>query len=88
MRVALRRPGSAIPQHHLAAAVFPFRDRPFEAAIFQRMVLDADREAFFRRVETRPARHRPAFQKAIELQAEIEVKPPRPMLLDDVKSSR
>ena len=52
------------------------------------MVLDADGEAFFRRVETRPARHRPAFQDAIELQAEIEVKPPRPMFLDDIESSR
>src|SRR5204863_5667289 len=41
----LRHPEAAIPQHHRAAAVFPFRDRALEVAVVERMVLDLNRQS-------------------------------------------
>jgi hypothetical protein len=47
------------------------------------MVLGADGEALVGRVEAGAACHRPAFQRALHLEAEVVVQPPRGMLLDD-----
>jgi hypothetical protein len=83
-RVELRRPGALVPHHHRAGAVFAFRDRALEVAVFERMVLDMDGEALLVGDEARPFRHRPALEHAVQLQAEIVVHPPRGVLLDYV----
>jgi hypothetical protein len=78
--VADRRPGSAVPDDHRAP--FAFRNRAFEAAIFERMVLDMDREAFLAGDKARAAGHSPALQHAIHLKPEIVMEPSRVMLLN------
>ena len=42
--LALGHPEAAIPQHHRAAAILALRDRAFEVAIVERMILHLDRE--------------------------------------------
>ena len=81
--VADRLPGAFVPDHHRAAAIFAFGDHPFEAAIFERMVLGHHRQTLLRRVEARAARDGPALQHAVMLEPEIEMGAPRRMLLDD-----
>ena len=83
MRILDRLPGAAVPQHDGAAAILALRDVPFEAAVFERVVLDVDGETLFRRIEARPPRHRPALQNAVELEPEIVVQPRRGVLLND-----
>ena len=78
-----RCPGSAIPQHHRAAAIFASRNGALERRIGHRMVLGAHREALVLGVHARPARHRPAFEHAVHLDTEIEMQPRRVMLLHD-----
>ena len=82
-RVAHRLPGAAVPDDHFPGAVLLRRDRPFEAGVVERMVLDVDRHLHLRRVVRRPLRHRPAQQHAVVLEAEVVVQPARPVLLDD-----
>ena len=83
VRIVERLPGAAVPQHDGAAAILALRDGAFEAAIFERVVLGVDGEPLLRRIEARPARHRPAFQDAVELKPEIVVEARRGVLLDD-----
>ncbi len=78
-----RRPAPAVPQQHGPAAILSLRDHPLEPAIFERMVLDMDGETLFARIKARPARHRPAFQCAVELEPKIVMQPARGMLLHD-----
>jgi hypothetical protein len=47
------------------------------------MVLGLDGEPLLAGIEGRSARHRPRFQDAVALQAEIVMQPARRMLLDD-----
>ena len=81
--VAFRNPGSAIPQHHRAAAVLLRRDDAFEGPVLDRMVLDVHRQALVGGVEAWPLGHRPAQQHAVELEAEVVVQMARRVLLDD-----
>ena len=66
-----------------AAAVLPSRNDALEPAIFERVVLDMDRQALLAGIEARPFRHRPALQHPVELEPEIIMQPARGMLLDD-----
>ncbi|MHC2538449.1 hypothetical protein ACVJMY_008018 [Bradyrhizobium diazoefficiens] len=75
-------PGAAVPQHDRAAAILAFRDRSFEIAIVERMVLDLDRQPLVVRIERGALRHRPGLEHAVELEAEIVVQPAGVMLLD------
>jgi hypothetical protein len=86
--IELRRPGALVPHHHRAGAIFALRDHALEVAIFQRMVLDMDREPLLVGDEARPFRHGPALEDAVQLQAEIVVHPARGVLLDDVRIFR
>src|SRR5215472_16954450 len=52
-----RRPAAAIPDHRGAGAILALGDDSFEAAIFERMVLDMNREPLFSGIGTRPFRH-------------------------------
>src|SRR6185437_6679251 len=82
--VLLRLPGAAIPQHHRAAAILPLRNDAFELAVFERVILDMHREAFYLGVEARPLGDRPTLEHAVELEAEIVMEPGRVVLLDEI----
>src|SRR5262249_2130270 len=84
MRIAFGNPVAAIPDHHGAAAVFAFRDRAFECVVFDRVILDVNGQALFRRVKARATGHRPALHHAIEFEAEIVMQPPRRVLLNHI----
>jgi len=84
MRIAFGNPVAAIPDHHRTAAVFAFRDRAFECVVFDRVVLDVNGQALFRRVKARATGHRPALHHAIEFEPEIVMQPPRPVLLNHI----
>ena len=53
VRIVLRRPGAAVPDHHGAAAVLAFRDGAFELVVFDRMILDVDGKALLAGHEAR-----------------------------------
>src|SRR6185312_4159193 len=53
VRVFERLPGAAVPDDHLAGAVFAARDAPLEAAVLERVIFDLDREALLAGVEAR-----------------------------------
>ena len=52
-------PIAAVPELHRAAAILALRDRAFEVAVVERMILDLDREALVVRIERRSLGHRP-----------------------------
>src|SRR5690606_12025358 len=78
-----RLPGTAVPQHYRAAAVFAFGNDPLEVGIGHGVVLCADREALDFRIGGRAFGHRPRLQDAIGLEAQIPVQAGRVVLLDD-----
>ena len=78
----LRRPVATVPQHYRAAAVLSLRDRAFEVAIVERVVLDLHRQTANLRVQRRALGHRPGLEHPVELQAEVVVQPRRLVLLD------
>src|SRR5262249_42563711 len=59
------------------------RDRTFEVAIIERMVLDLDREPLVMRVERGPPRHRPGLEHAVEFEPQIIMQSGRGVFLDD-----
>jgi hypothetical protein len=61
--VARRRPGSPVPEHHCAAAIFALRNRAFEGALGEGMILDMNGEPLVRRIEARAARHCLPFKR-------------------------
>jgi hypothetical protein len=88
VRIAERLPAAAVPQQDGAGAVIVRRDHAFERAVLDGMVFRAHGQALVLGIETRAARHRPALQHAVELQAEIVVQAPGGVLLDDVTPAR
>src|SRR2546421_10992450 len=81
--LAFRLIGPLVPNNDFAGAVISFRNRSLEGSIFKRMIFDLDGQPFVAGVEGRPFRHRPRFQYTTELEAQIIVKPPGRMFLDD-----
>src|SRR3974390_3206959 len=88
VRIAIRRPMAAIPDHHGAAAVFAFRDRSLEGVVVDRVIFDADGKPPFGRIEARGGGPRPALHHAIEFQPQIVMEPPRRVLLNDITVPR
>ena len=82
-RIAMRDPLALVPDDHRTGAVLALGDDALERGVVERVVLDMDGQPLLRRVEARPARHRPAPQHAVMLQPEIVVQPRRIVLLDD-----
>ena len=76
-------PGSVVPDHDGAAAVFAFGDRAFELAVLQRMVFDLDGQALFRRIEAGAFWDGPAYEDAVHFEAEIVVQARGVVFLDD-----
>src|SRR5882757_4190857 len=77
-----RLPGAAVPELHGAAAILIFRNRAFEIAVVERMILDLDRQPLVVRIERGAARHRPGLEDAVEFEPEIVMQPGRIVLLD------
>src|SRR4029453_10407699 len=75
--------GAAVPNHHRAAAVVSFRNDAFEGFVFDRMILNFDRQMFFPLLPRKTFRDRPGFQDAFHLQAEIVMQPARIVFLDE-----
>src|SRR5206468_2581586 len=63
VRVALRIPLAAIPNHDRAGAVFPRRDCSLECIVFDRMIFNMDRKTFLARNQAWAARHRPLARR-------------------------
>ena len=82
-RIADRMPGASIPYHHRARSVLTRRNDAFEAAVFERMVLDVHRQPLVVRVEAWSLGHRPAQQDAVQLEPEVVVQVAGRMFLDD-----
>ncbi len=76
-------PGPPIPDDDVAGAVLARRDDAFEVEVLDRVVLDVHRHPALGRIQGRAARHGPAHEDAVDLQAEVVVKARRPMALDD-----
>jgi hypothetical protein len=80
--LAERLPVTAIPQLHGAAAVLAFRDRAFEVAVVERVIFDLHGQPFVLRRQGGALRHRPGFEHAVELQAQVVVQPTCRVFLD------
>ena len=74
---------AVVPDRHRAAAVLAARDRPLERRVLHRVVLGHDREVVALVRVRDAARHRPAHEHAVALEAEVPVQRGRVVLLDD-----
>src|SRR5689334_8610409 len=83
MRIPNGRPLPAIPNDHLARAVFAFWNPSFELRVLNRMILDFDRQPFIRRIERRSFRNCPTLEHAVQFQPKVIVQSRRRMLLND-----
>ena len=70
---ALRRPETAIPHLHGAAAIFTFRDRAFEVAIVEGMIFHLYRQAFVGGIDRRALGDCPRLEDAVQLQSQVIV---------------
>ena len=77
------RPETPVPQHDGAAAILALWDGAFKVSVFERMILDLDRQSLVMGVKRRPLRHGPRFENAVDFEAEIIMKASRCVLLDD-----
>src|SRR5215471_710742 len=82
VRIAHGLPGPAVPHHHGATTVLALRNDALEAAVFERMILHLHGEALVGRVEARALGHRPALERAVELEPEIVMEMAGCVLLD------
>ena len=78
-----RCPGSIVPQHNSATAIFGLGNRAFKRAVTQRMIFCTHGKPLVGRIEARSARDCPAFQHAVHLDPEIPVQPRSIVLLHD-----
>ena len=71
VRVALRYPAPAIPDHDGATAIFALRDGALEGIVFDRMIFDVHGQPLVTGIEARAAGYRPALHDAVELEPEV-----------------
>src|SRR5262245_46566781 len=83
VRVALRIPAAAVPNHDGAAAILSPRDGSLECVVFDRMIFHVDGKALLVRNEARAAGDRPTLHHAVELEPQVVVQTPRGVFLDD-----
>ena len=81
---ALRRPKTAIPHLHGAAAIFAFRDRAFEVAIVEGMIFHLHGQAFVGGIDRRAFGDCPRLEDAVQLQSQVVVQMARGVLLNHV----
>ena len=70
-----------IPQLHCAAAVFALRDHALERGVVERMIFGAHRQPLGCGPRGGAFRDGPAFQHAVDLEPEIVMLAPRPVML-------
>ena len=80
-RVAVWLPLAFVPHDHFTGAVMAGGNGAFEAGVVQRMVLDFDRHAARLRIQARTLGHRPALERAVELEPKVVMQLPGRMLL-------
>jgi hypothetical protein len=78
--LGLERP--PVPDDDIARPVLASRDHALEVEVLDGMVLDVDRHPSLAGVERGPARHRPADQHPVDLEADVVVEPGRAVPLD------
>jgi hypothetical protein len=61
-------PKAAIPDHDRSATVLAFRDRAFEVAVIQGMVLDLDRQSFVMGIQRWTLGDGPGFEDAVQFE--------------------
>src|SRR5262249_37087877 len=83
VRIAVGRPGAAVPHDHGAAAVFALWDVALEIEVLHGVIFGAHGEPLVADRETWPARHRPALEHAVEFEPQIVMGAPRRVLLHD-----
>ena len=81
--VVQRRPDAAIPDDDVAGAVVARRDRAFEVRVLERVIFDQRGEALVRGIGGRTFGYGPRTQRAVDLEAHVEVQVSRAVLLDD-----
>src|SRR5262249_39858730 len=69
--VLVRRIRTAVPDDDFARTVLLGWNHTLERRIVERMVLDVNRHALVDGIERRPLRHRPGYEHAVQLDAEI-----------------
>ena len=77
---------SYVPRSQISTvpgAVLALRDLALEGRVVERVVLDVDGERALARLERHALRHRPARERAVALEPEVVVEPPRVVPLDD-----
>src|SRR6266542_738027 len=87
-RIGPRGPRAPVPHDDGARPVVARRDEPLEVRVLDRMVLDLDGHPLVGWVVGRALRHRPAPERAVELETEVPVEPPRGVLLHDEQPRR
>src|SRR4029077_6910990 len=83
VRIAVRNPMAAVPDHDGAAAVLSLRNGPFESVVFDGVILGVHGKALLSGNETWALGHGPALHHAVELEPEIIMQASCRMLLDD-----
>ena len=74
---------SLVPDLDRAGAVVPLGDLALEARVLDRVVLDVDGEVLLSGLEGNALRDRPRRERAVALEPEVVVEPPRVVPLDD-----
>ena len=74
---------AVVPDLDRAGAVLALRDLALELRVLDRVVLDVDGEVLLAGLERHALRHRPGRERAVALEAEVVVEPPRVVALDD-----
>ncbi len=72
-----------VPHDDRSRAIVPRRDHSLEIPVFERVVFDVDGQSLLLDMGRGPLGHRPALQGAVQLQPQVVVHVPGPVLLDD-----
>lgn len=81
-------PHATVPDDNGAGAIVAGRNYAFEIGVVERMIFDMHGHALDGWVEARSLGHGPAFERAIEFQAEVVMQAARGVLLDDERMRR
>jgi len=79
---------AVVPHNDFTRAIIPFRKGSLEQKVVERVVVNMDREALHPRVFGWPLRHCPRDENRADLQSEVIVETPSPVLLDHESASR
>src|SRR4029453_16318215 len=84
VRIVLRAPAAAVPDHHRTAAILALRDRAFELVVLDGMVFTLHGEPLPARHQAWATRYPPALHHAVEFEPQVVMQPPGGVFLDDI----